>query len=247
MGKGTFNMQTISTKTAGRSTLSMDEQEKADLAQRYEDVRQGMKKAFARIPGGDTFPELIAVSKTFPAQRVSLLLDLGHRVFGENRVQEALGKWPALKERYEGVQLHLIGPLQTNKVSDALEVFDVIQSVDREKLARILAREMKKTGKDLPCFVQVNIGREPQKSGIDPDEAVGFVRRCRQEHGLDVRGLMCIPPAGEAPGPYFARLNMLAGEAGLGLLSMGMSSDYAVAIEMGATHIRVGSALFGER
>ena len=174
-------------------------------------------------------------------------LDAAQRVFGENRVQEAQAKWPALRERYADVELHLIGPLQTNKAREAVGLFDVIETVDREKLAGVLDDEMDRAGRRLPCFVQVNIGLEEQKAGIAPAETVDFVTRCRGVHGLDVVGLMCIPPDGVPPGPYFAQLAGLARLAGVSRLSMGMSGDFEVGIAMGATDVRLGSALFGHR
>lgn len=191
--------------------------------------------------------KLVAVSKTFPAEAVRPFLKAGQRVFGENRVQEAREKWPALREAFEGIELHLIGPLQTNKARDAVALFDVIETLDRDKLAGVLRTEMDRAGRELPCFVQVNIGGEPQKAGIAPHEAVAFVDRCRNVHRLNIAGLMCIPPDGEPPGPYFAHLATLAREAGVEKLSMGMSGDFETAIAMGATHVRIGSALFGAR
>jgi pyridoxal phosphate enzyme (YggS family) len=191
--------------------------------------------------------ELVAVSKTFAAEAVLPFLKAGQRVFGENRVQEAKDKWPALREAFPDVQLHLIGPLQTNKAREAVALFDVIETLDRDKLAIVLAEEMARAGKRLPCFVQVNIGGEEQKSGIAPAETAAFVARCRAEHGLDIVGLMCIPPDGVPPGPYFAHLAELAEICGVAGLSMGMSGDFELGIAMGATHIRVGSALFGYR
>lgn len=191
--------------------------------------------------------QLVAVSKTFPAEEIEPFLAAGQRVFGENRVQEAKAKWPALRAKYPDVELHLIGPLQTNKAREAVELFDVIESVDRDKLARILSEEMERAGRSLPVFVQVNIGAEPQKAGIPVEDTLAFVSRCRTEYGLDVRGLMCIPPDGVPPGAYFAQLATLAKAAGLSDLSMGMSGDYETAIAMGATRVRIGSALFGHR
>jgi hypothetical protein len=198
-----------------------------------------------RSPSEDV--TLIAVSKTFQPQAIEPLLEAGQRVFGENRVQEAQAKWPTLKARYPDIELHLIGPLQTNKARDAVALFDVIESVDRDKLARVLGEEMAKQGRHLPCFCQVDIGLEEQKAGIAPEDTVAFVKRCREEFGLKIVGLMCIPPANEAPGPYFAQLAMLGHSAQTTHLSMGMSADFEVAIAMGATHVRVGSALFGTR
>lgn len=190
---------------------------------------------------------LIAVSKTVPAEGIAPFLAAGQRVFGENRVQEAKAKWPGLRASYDGIELHLIGPLQTNKAREAVALFDMIQTLDRERLAETLRAEMDRAGRQVPCLVQVNIGEEPQKSGIAPAEAVAFAARCRQVHGLDVRGFMCIPPDGVPPGPYFAHLALLGREAGLPILSMGMSGDFETAIAMGATHVRVGTALFGAR
>ncbi|HHN68132.1 MAG TPA: YggS family pyridoxal phosphate-dependent enzyme, partial [Thermopetrobacter sp.] len=190
---------------------------------------------------------LIAVSKTFPPEAVTPVLEAGQRHFGENRVQEAAAKWPALKEHYPDVTLHLIGPLQTNKVKQAVALFDVIHSVDREKLAAALAKEMERQGRHLPVFVQVNTGEEPQKAGVAPADADAFIRACREAHGLDVIGLMCIPPVGENPAPHFALLDRIAARNGLDGLSMGMSADYQAAVTLGATHVRVGSAIFGPR
>jgi len=190
---------------------------------------------------------LVAVSKTFDADAIRPTLDAGQRVFGENRVQEAQGKWPQLRADYPGIELHLIGPLQSNKAADAVALFDVIETVDREKIAAALADEIRKQGKSPKLYVQVNTGLEEQKAGIAPKEAVAFVERCRKEHGLAIEGLMCIPPADENPGPHFALLEKLAREAGVEKLSMGMSGDYETAIGFGATSVRVGSAIFGGR
>ncbi len=189
---------------------------------------------------------LVAVSKKQPDTRVEAVLEQGHRVFGENRVQEAAGKWPAFRERFGDVSLHLIGPLQTNKARQAVELFDVIEVLDRPKLATALARLAQERGESPELFVQVNTGEEPQKAGIPPQETGAFVKHCR---GLDlpVKGLMCIPPAEEEPALHFALLAKLARENGLDHLSMGMSADFETAIAQGATHIRVGSAIFGER
>lgn len=189
---------------------------------------------------------LVAVSKTRPADEILPLLRAGHRVFGENRVQEAAEKFPALRERYPDLKLHLIGGLQTNKVREAVALFDVIESVDRVELAEKLAAEMKRRGRDLPCFVQVNTGEEPQKGGVSPRGAVDLVDICR-ELGLNVVGLMCIPPADDEPSPHFAFLKKLARQAGVRELSMGMSADYPLAVQQGATFVRVGTALFGAR
>ncbi|MBZ9893038.1 YggS family pyridoxal phosphate-dependent enzyme [Mesorhizobium sp. BR1-1-6] len=190
---------------------------------------------------------LVAVSKTFDAADIRPVIEAGQRVFGENRVQEAQGKWPALKEAFPDVELHLIGPLQSNKAREAVALFDVIETVDREKIAAELAKEIARQGRAPKLYVQVNTGSEPQKAGIEPRDAVTFVARCRDVHGLAIEGLMCIPPADENPGPHFALLEKLAREAGVAKLSMGMSGDYETAIAFGATGVRVGSAIFGSR
>ena len=190
---------------------------------------------------------LLAVSKTHPAARVRDALAAGHRVFGENRVQEAQAKYPALREAFPDLVLHLIGPLQTNKVRDAVALFDVIESVDRPRVAEALAREMKRTGRRLPCLIEVNIGEEPQKSGIMPAGADDFVADCRNRLGLPIVGLMCVPPLDREPSPYFALLREIARRTDLRLLSMGMSADFETAIRFGATHVRVGTAIFGAR
>jgi PLP dependent protein len=197
-----------------------------------------------RMPGSVS---LVAVSKTFDAEHIRPVLEAGHRVFGENRVQEAEGKWPALRKEFPGIELHLIGPLQSNKAADAVALFDVIETIDREKIAAALAAEIRKQGHNPKLLVQVNTGLEPQKAGIDPRECVAFVERCLSVHNLKIEGLMCIPPADENPGPHFALLDKLAGECGVSVLSMGMSADYELAIALGATHVRVGSGVFGVR
>jgi pyridoxal phosphate enzyme (YggS family) len=222
-------------------------EEAADATQRLAAIRQRMDAAAARFGPPPERVELVAVSKTFDADAVRPFIEAGQKVFGENRVQEAKQKWPALRASYDGIMLHLIGPLQSNKAREAVALFDVIETVDREKLAAVLRAEMDRAGRQLPVFVQVNIGGEPQKAGIAPEEAVAFAARCRDVHGLDVAGLMCIPPDGVPPGPYFAQLAQLGAEAGVAKLSMGMSGDFETAIAMGATHVRVGSALFGAR
>ncbi|MDP3897355.1 MAG: YggS family pyridoxal phosphate-dependent enzyme [Mesorhizobium sp.] len=190
---------------------------------------------------------LVAVSKTFEAGDIRPVLAAGQRVFGENRVQEAQAKWPALKAEFPDIELHLIGPLQSNKAKEAVALFDVIETVDREKIAAELAKEIARQGRAPRLYVQVNTGLEPQKAGIDPRESVAFVKRCRDVHGLAIEGLMCIPPADENPGPHFALLARIAGEAGVAKLSMGMSGDYETAVAFGATSVRVGSAIFGTR
>lgn len=210
------------------------------------DIRARLDAA-ARAAGRDLAAvELVAVSKVQPAGRVEAVLEAGHRIFGENRVQEAAGKWPDWRKLYPDVTLHLIGPLQTNKARQAVELFDVIQSVDRPKLAKKLADLFEETGRGLPVYLQVNTGEEPQKAGVTPDETDAFVAECRGL-GLEVRGLMCIPPAEEAPSLHFALLAKLAERNGLDGLSMGMSGDYETAIRHGATIVRVGTAVFGDR
>ena len=190
---------------------------------------------------------LVAVSKTFDAAAISPVIDTGQRVFGENRVQEAKGKWPALIAAHPGIALHLIGPLQSNKAKDAVALFDAIHSVDRPSLCEALAKEIKSQNKRPELFVQLNTGEEPQKAGIAPAEADTFIASCREKYGLVISGLMCIPPVDQAPAPHFALTAKIAARNGLKNLSMGMSADFAVAIQLGATHVRVGSAIFGHR
>lgn len=214
----------------------------------------GLQDVRARILAAETAAgrpagsaTLIAVSKVQPLERVEAVLQAGHRVFGENRVQEAAGKWPAFRERFADVILHLIGPLQTNKARQAVELCDAIQTLDRPKLAAKIADAMAATGRSPALFVQVNTGAEPQKAGAPPDEADGFIAACRRDYGLTVAGLMAIPPADAEPAPHFALLREIAARNGVEGLSMGMSGDFEVAVAMGATHVRVGSAIFGER
>jgi PLP dependent protein len=195
-------------------------------------------------PGGT---QLIAVSKTMPAAAVQAALGVGQTVFGENRVQEAQGKFPALKAAHPELKLHLIGPLQSNKARDAVKLFDVIQTVDRPSLAEALAKEMAKLGRRPDCLVEVNTGKEPQKAGVLPEDTDAFIRQVREKWGLPLIGLMCIPPADEEPALHFALLREIAQRNGLQVLSMGMSADYETAIHFGATHVRVGSAIFGAR
>jgi len=190
---------------------------------------------------------LVAVSKTHSAAEIMPTLEAGHRLFGENRVQEAAGKWPALRGSFPDIELHLIGPLQTNKVAEAVALFDAIETLDREKLARALAGEMAKQGRRPACFIQINTGEEPQKAGIAPSLADPFIALCRGELGLPVEGLMCIPPFEADPAPHFALLRGIAARNGLASLSMGMSGDFEIAIAAGATHLRVGTAIFGGR
>jgi len=190
---------------------------------------------------------LVAVSKTFPAAAIEPVIAAGQRVFGENRVQEAKAKWPALMAAHPGIELHLIGPLQSNKAKDAVALSEAIHSVDRPSLCEALAKEIARQGKKPLLFVEINTGGEPQKAGVLPQEADAFLTACREKYGLEIAGLMCIPPFEEAPGPHFALTAKIAKRNGLRLLSMGMSADFATAIELGATHVRVGSAIFGTR
>jgi PLP dependent protein len=206
-------------------------------------IEEARRSAIAPTPA----VTLVAVAKTQPMERILPALSAGHRCFGENRVQEAKAKWPDLKLRFPDIELHLIGPLQTNKVREAVSLFDVIQTLDRLRLAEALKTELEKSGRSLRLFVQVNTGEEPQKAGVAPKEAVGFVRHCRDTLRLPVQGLMCIPPVDEEPALHFALLNKLAKEAEVQFLSMGMSDDFETAIRFGATHVRVGTAIFGPR
>ena len=215
---------------------------------------ENLKAVLARIktardaaiaPAHET--RLIAVTKGHGQERILTVLEGGQSCFGENRVQEAKTKWPELRARFPNVELHLIGPLQTNKVREAVELFDAIHSLDREKLADALKTELTTRPKPLQLFVEVNTGEEAQKSGIAPKDTLAFVRHCRDTLGLPVVGLMCIPPLGEQPALHFALIKKLAQESGLSLLSMGMSEDFETAIRFGATHVRIGTAIFGER
>ena len=216
-------------------------------ADRLADVRQRIEAA-ARSAGRDPADvTLVAVSKTHGANRVREMLDAGQRVFGENRVQEAEEKFPDLKAAHPDLELHLIGPLQTNKARDAVRLFDVIQSVDRERLAVALAQEMAPLGRRPACYIQVTTGEEAQKAGVAPADVDAFITACRDTHKLPVVGLMCIPPVDEEPALHFALLAKIAARNGLAKVSMGMSADYEAAVRLGATHVRVGSALFGAR
>jgi PLP dependent protein len=216
-------------------------------AERIETVRSRMSAAATDAGRRPQDVELVAVSKTFDMPDIVPYIDAGLRVFGENRVQEAASKWPELKERQADVELHLIGPLQSNKVSDAIGLFDVLQTLDRVKLAEALTRARDKGARLPRLFVQVNTGEEPQKAGVIPDELDDFIIRCQKEWQLDIEGLMCIPPVNEEPALHFALLQKLAQRNGISGLSMGMSGDFETAIRFGATHVRVGSALFGTR
>lgn len=219
----------------------------SDVVARLQETRDAIARAardFGRKPEAVT---LVAVSKTKPAEMIVPVLGAGQIDFGENYVQEAKEKWPALRERFPNSRLHMIGPLQSNKARDAVALFDVIQSLDRESLAKELAREIERAGKAPELIVQVNTGAEPQKGGVLPGEADAFLELCRSRYSLTIAGLMCIPPAEDPPSPHFALLGKIAKRNGLAILSMGMSADYEAAIQLGATHVRVGSAIFGAR
>ena len=218
-----------------------------DIAGRLAEIRARMERAAREVGRDPASVELIAVSKTFDADAIRPVIAAGQRHFGENRVQEAKGKWPALKAETPGIVLHLIGPLQSNKAREAVELFDAIHTIDREKIARAVAEEIARQRRKPQLFVQVNTGEEPQKAGVSPRDAAAFVSLCRDELGLAISGLMCIPPVDEEPAVHFAFLAKLAREAGVSGLSMGMSDDFETAVELGATHVRVGSAIFGSR
>lgn len=217
------------------------------IAANLADVRAKIAKAARAANRDPAAITLIAVAKMHDEEAVQAALAAGQTAFGENRVQEAKAKYPALKAAHPALDLHLIGPLQTNKARDALALFDAIHTLDRESLAETLGPEIKRAGSAPKLFVQVNTGEEPQKTGVAPKDALAFIARCREHHGLPVTGLMCIPPAQDPPAPHFALLVKLAREAGVSNLSMGMSGDYETAIRLGATHVRVGTAIFGAR
>jgi len=210
-------------------------------------VEEEITRACKEAKRERTSVTLIAVSKTFDASAITPVIESGQRVFGENRVQEAKAKWPALISSYDGLALHLIGPLQSNKAKEAVALFDAIHSVDRPSICRALAKEIESQKKHPQLFVQINTGEEPQKAGIAPQDADSFIASCRDNYGLEISGLMCIPPVNEAPAPHFALTAKIAARNGLKNLSMGMSADFATAIQFGATHVRVGSAIFGGR
>lgn len=226
--------------------MTQSSSEAPSLAERLAGIRQQIAGAAATAKRDPAAVTLVAVAKTFPTEAVAEALAAGQRHFGENRVQEGMAKYPALRETHPDLVLHLIGPLQTNKVKQAIAHFDVIHTLDRDSLAKELAKEFAKSDRRLPCFVQVNTGEEPQKAGCAPQEADAFIAACRTLD-LPIVGLMCIPPAGEEPAPHFALLNKIAKRNGLDQLSMGMSSDFETAVMLGATHVRVGSAIFGGR
>ncbi len=210
-------------------------------------VRHEILRACADAKRDPVTVTLVAISKTFPAEAIEPIIDMDQRVFGENRVQEAYAKWPRLKERHAGIELHLVGPLQSNKAKEAVTLFDAIHSVDRDSLCRVLAKEIDRQGRRPRLFVEVNTGAEPQKAGVLPENTDAFLQACRATYGLVIDGLMCIPPVNEAPAPHFALTAKIAARNGLALLSMGMSADFPIAVRFGATHVRVGSAIFGAR
>ena len=216
------------------------------VVDQFNEIKERMEKA-ANEAGRNDRAALVAVTKTFAAEDIVPVLETGHRIYGENRVQEAQGKWPELKARFADIDLHLIGPLQSNKAAEAVALFDVIETIDREKIARAIKAETEKQGRAVRFYVQVNTGLEPQKAGIAPDDTAKFVAFCTSELALPIEGLMCIPPVDENPGPHFALLAKLARQCGVDRLSMGMSSDFETAIGFGATSVRVGSAIFGSR
>ncbi|MFL6819253.1 MAG: YggS family pyridoxal phosphate-dependent enzyme [Bradyrhizobium sp.] len=217
------------------------------VASGLENVEQEIARACEQARRDRASVTLVAVSKTFTAEAIVPVIAAGQRVFGENRVQEAKAKWPGLMSRYPGIALHLIGPLQSNKAKEAIALFDVIHSVDRPSICEALAKEIKSQQRRPELFVQINTGEEPQKAGIAPDQADAFIGQCRDKYGLQISGLMCIPPVDDPPAPHFALTAKIAARNGLPNLSMGMSADFAVAIQFGATHVRIGSAIFGQR
>ena len=211
------------------------------------EVRNEIARACAEAQRDPATVTLVAISKMFGAAAIAPVIAAGQRVFGENRVQEAKAKWPALRERHPDIELHLVGPLQSNKTKDAVALFDAIHSVDRPSLAEALAKEFARQTRRPTLFVEINTGAEPQKAGVLPEDTDAFLRTCRESYGLDIAGLMCIPPADEPPAPHFALTAKIAHRNGLKLLSMGMSADFPLAIAFGATHVRVGTAIFGAR
>jgi pyridoxal phosphate enzyme (YggS family) len=224
-----------------------DEMETMDRGSRLEAVRAEIARACRDAGREPASVTLVAVAKTFGADDIEPVIAAGQRGFGENRVQEAKAKWPPLRARHPGLELHLIGSLQSNKAKEAVALFDAIHSVDRASLAEALAKEIGKQGRRPLLFVEVNTGAEPQKAGVEPEEADAFIAACRDRYGLAISGLMCLPPLNDAPAPHFALTAKIARRNGLALLSMGMSSDFGLAIAFGATHVRVGTAIFGER
>ncbi len=219
----------------------------ADVAAGLAEVRAGIRRAAVDSERDPDSVHLVAVSKTVPAEGILPALEAGQRIFGENYVQESRAKWPALRERFPDVELHLVGPLQSNKAREAVELFDVIHALDRPSLAAALAKEIERVGRAPKLLIQVNTGDEAQKAGVVPDGVDALLSACRERHGLVIHGLMCIPPAEDPPSPHFALLARIAERHGLPILSMGMSADYPAAIQTGATHVRVGTAIFGRR
>ncbi len=226
---------------------SVEDSPRGSPAERLADVRRRIAQACLEAGRDSAAVTLVAVSQTFAADAIAPVIGAGQRVFGENRVQEAKAKWPALTARFADIDLHLIGPLQSNKAREAVALFGAIHAVDRPSLCAALAKEIEKQARHPQLFVEINTGAEPQKAGILPEAADAFLRECRETYGLGIQGLMCIPPLDEPPAPHFALTAKIAARNGLTLLSMGMSADYETAIRFGATHVRVGSAIFGER
>jgi PLP dependent protein len=229
------------------SPFKNGKRERSEPAERLRKVREEIARACAEAGRDPASVTLVAISKTFAAAAIEPVIAAGHRVFGENRVQEAKAKWPALMQRHTGIDLHLVGSLQSNKAKEAVSLFDAIHSVDRTSLAAALAQEIARQGRKPTLFVEVNTGAEAHKSGVLPQETDAFVALCRERYGLLIAGLMCIPPANEPPAPHFALTAKIARRNGLSLLSMGMSADFTTAIGLGATHVRVGTAIFGAR
>ncbi len=218
-----------------------------DIAENLSKIKTRIAEAAAAADRAEDEIKLTAISKAHPVTHVQAALAAGHRIFGENRIQEAEEKWPDLKRSFSDARLHLVGPLQRNKLRRAIALFDVIETVDRPKLSRALANEMERAGSCPDCFIQVNTGEEPQKAGIAPPDADSFIKSCRDDLGLPIRGLMCIPPIDEEPSLHFALLKKIAARNGVNELSMGMSHDFEAAVAFGATFVRVGTAIFGER
>lgn len=218
-----------------------------DPALNLSKIKEELEKALCNAGRATDAVAVTAVSKQHDAARILPVLRAGHRIFGENRVQEAAAKWPQLRQQYPDLELRLVGPLQSNKAAEAVALFDAIETVDRPKIAAALAREISAQSRRLRLLVQVNTGEEPQKAGVSPRGADAFIEQCRSDFSLEIDGLMCIPPADEAPAPHFALLAKIARRNGLDQLSMGMSADYAVAAQLGATHVRIGTAIFGVR
>ncbi len=225
----------------------MSDAQEHNVVARLHKVRSEMTRAVRHAGRNPDEVTLVAVSKTYFADSIVPVLEDGQRVFGENRVQESMQKWPELKAQFAGIELHLIGPLQSNKAKEAVALFDVIETIDRPSIAEAIAKEFTKTDRRPKLYVQVNTGEEPQKAGILPLDADAFLTRCKDEWKLTIEGLMCIPPVDEPPSPHFGLLRKIAEKHGIKILSMGMSADFEEAIQMGATHIRVGSAIFGHR